>query len=256
MKPSPGNVVLDIDGCLTLGGRAVPGAAGAVAHLRRVGIRIVIATNNSTRSADQVATRLGDLLGCDIPADWVVTSAGVAAGMLGPSDSPVLVVGEEGLYRALASRGLAVTDDPDTARSVVVGLDRSFDYARLRAAARAVRRGARFVASNDDATFPDPGGDVPGAGALLAAIEAAAGRRAEVAGKPHPPMLTEVAARLGPGPTWVVGDRPETDLALAAAGGWIGVLVLTGVTPDPTGVVPAPQVVLASVADLPPLLDR
>jgi HAD superfamily hydrolase (TIGR01450 family) len=213
----------------------------------------LIATNNSTRTPATLADHLTDALGHPVPSGRVVTSSEAATAVLGPEHTPVLVVGEEGLERAVAAAGLALTVDPGRARSVLIGLDRDVDYVTLTRAGRAVARGALLVASNTDPTFPDPEGDLPGAGAILAAIEAMSGRRAIVAGKPHPPMLARIRARLRPGPTWVVGDRPETDLALARAGGWIGVLVLTGICRDPGAIPPPlrPDLVLTSVADLP-----
>ena len=105
----------------------------------------------------------------------------------------------------------------------------SFDYAAMRLASHAVAMGARLVATNDDRTFPSAGPDVPGAGAILASIEAASGVRALVCGKPHPPMIQALAPLLPPGPTWMVGDRLETDIAFARAAGYHGILVLTGV---------------------------
>ena len=252
----PSNVVLDIDGCLTLGERAVPGAAEAILALTRRGINCIIATNNSTRSRQAVAAMLTDLLGIAIAPASVVTSALAAAALLEPAHSPALVVGEEGVRSALAEAGIVVTDEPEEARSVVVGLDRSFDYAAMGRASRAVIAGAFLVATNDDATFPTPGRDLPGAGALVAAIERASGGVAVVAGKPHLPMLRAVAKLLAPGTTWMVGDRPETDIAFARAAGWEAVLVLSGITRDASGVPAhlAPDAVIPSVADLPRLL--
>ncbi|MBI5157747.1 MAG: HAD-IIA family hydrolase [Acidimicrobiia bacterium] len=252
----PSNVVLDIDGCLTLGGAAIPGAAETITALVGRGITCVIATNNSTRTRSGVAEMLSDLLDMTIPPEWVVTSAMAAVGLLEARHGPVLVVGEVGVREAITDAGLGLTDDFEAARSVVIGLDRSFDFDRLTRAAAAVRRGAFLVASNDDATFPAPGGVLPGAGAIVAAVEAASGSLAVVAGKPHPPMLAAVSARLRPGVTWMVGDRPETDVAFARAAGWRAVLVLTGIARSAAEVPDdlKPDVILPSIADLPGLL--
>ncbi|NIQ56034.1 MAG: HAD hydrolase-like protein, partial [Gemmatimonadetes bacterium] len=97
-------------------------------------------------------------------------------------------------------------------------------------AARAVRAGARFVATNHDATYPTPDGLLPGAGSIVAAVEVASEREAEVAGKPHPPMRRLVRERCGGEEIWVVGDRIDTDLAMAFEEGWGTALVLTGVS--------------------------
>jgi 4-nitrophenyl phosphatase len=115
------------------------------------------------------------------------------------------------------------------ANGVVVGLHRRFDYDELDRASAAVRAGARFVVTNLDATYPVPGGMIPGSGAIAAAVATAAGRVPEVAGKPEAPMAQLVRDRLGPSGV-VVGDRPSTDGVFAARLGWPFALVLSGVT--------------------------
>lgn len=248
----------DLDGVVYVGSTAVPGAGAALGEIEDLGFRIVFATNAATRSPGAVADRIRRISGFETEVSRIVTSGMAAASMIGPQDQPVLAAGEEGLAQTLVAAGITVTDDAAAASCVVVGLDRSFSYERLDAAAAAARRGARLIAANTDATFPTPHGPAPGAGALVAAIETASGRAAEPAGKPHLPMIRAIRTLLGPGRTWVVGDRPETDLALASAAGWGSVLVLTGVTPDP-GEVPGdltPDHIVASLADLPDLLER
>ena len=117
------------------------------------------------------------------------------------------------------------------ADAVVVGWHRDFDYARLTAAARAVMDGARLIGTNDDPTYPTPDGPIPGGGAILAAVAAAAGAKPEIAGKPHPPMVELVRARVGRlVDSVLVGDRPSTDGRMARALGVRFALVLSGVT--------------------------
>jgi ribonucleotide monophosphatase NagD (HAD superfamily) len=115
------------------------------------------------------------------------------------------------------------------APAVVVGLHRGFDFDELDRASAAVRAGARFVATNLDATYPVPGGVIPGSGAIAAAVATAAGRAPEVAGKPARPMVELIRTRYGATGV-VVGDRPSTDGAFAAALDWPFALVLSGVT--------------------------
>jgi 4-nitrophenyl phosphatase len=160
------------------------------------------------------------------------------------------MVGGDGLREALETRGIrivAVTEHPD---AVVVGRSLDLDYDELAAAATAIRAGARFVATNTDPTYPTPQGPLPGAGALVAFIETATGRRAEVAGKPHAAVAALVKDRVGV-PTVMVGDRADTDGAFAAAVGAPFALVLSGSTdaaevPDD----PAPDVVAKDLAEV------
>ncbi len=177
-----------------------------------------------------------------------MTSALAAARLVEPGER-VLVCGGPGVVEAVAARGAVPVGDGD-ADVVMVGLDRAFDYDRLRVAATAVRRGARLVATNDDATYPTPDGPIPGGGALVAAVARAAEVAPVVAGKPHRPMADLVRARAGAGGT-VVGDRPATDGALARVLGYRFALVLTGVTrPGDPPAEPAPDLVASSLDDL------
>jgi HAD superfamily hydrolase (TIGR01450 family) len=248
----PGNVVLDLDGCVYVGSEPVPGAREALETLVAAGFRVLYATNNATKTPEAVAGRLTDIVGIATSPGDVVTSAIAAARMLAPGDEPVLPIGESGLVATLVDAGKAVTEDPDAAGSVVVALDRAISYDRIRIAAHALIVGARFIGTNLDPTFPTSGVPAPGAGAIIAAVAAASGREPEFAGKPFPPMQAAIEELLGPGPTWMVGDRPETDIACGQKAGWTTVLVETGVggsTRDHP-----PDHVVPSVADLPGLL--
>jgi HAD superfamily hydrolase (TIGR01450 family) len=252
----PGNVILDLDGCLYVGGAAVPGARPSVEELRRRSWRVVVATNNSTRHRASVADRIERITGIVVPPEHIVTSGSAALSLIGERDSPVLVIGEDGLRETLVEAGIALTCDPEGAGCVLVGLDRGIDYAAIRDAMAAIVGGARFVATNEDPTFPTGGVPEPGAGAIVAAIERASGTVPVYAGKPHEPMRTAIEATLGPGPTWIVGDRLDTDIAMGKAAGWGTILVMTGVTGPDHAIPPdlVPDHVIGSVADLPGLL--
>ncbi len=245
-----GNVVCDLDGVVYLGEQAVDGAGRSLAELDSAGYHLLFVTNNSMRSPSSTAARIREVVGYSARPSQVVGSAEAAASMLIGS-GPVLVLGGDGIRAALADVGVEETADPDRAVAVVVGLDLSINYHRLREAASAIRRGARFIATNTDTTFPTTGGLWPGAGSIVAAVAAAAGIEPEVAGKPHPPIRALIRGRLRAGDVWMVGDRPDTDLAMAEAEGWRSVLVLTGVVDDPNSVAHRPDLVLGSIAELP-----
>ncbi len=185
-----------------------------MARLRGVGVRGAV--RHQQRAAD-AAELHRQLAHCGITADDadLLRSADVAAGMLAPGSSAV-VLGGDGVLEALAARGVLVVPE-EPADAVVVGLTRDFTYEKLTLAVTAVRNGARLVGTNEDATYPTPDGLVPGAGAILAAVVTASGQSAEVAGKPHRPTADAITARVGAGELRVmVGDRPSTDGALAA----------------------------------------
>jgi glycerol-1-phosphatase len=224
-------VLLDLDGVLYRWPQPIRGSAGAVETLRRAGKRIAFVTNNSSRTPEQVAEWLASV-GVVASAGEVVTSALATATMLGRRGvRTAFVVGEEGLWKALADAGIrSVEGAGQDAEVVVVGFDRSADYEKLKEASILVDRGAPLVATNADGSFPAPDGEVwPGAGALLAAIETTTGTRGEVVGKPEATLLEAALVAAGEGRPLVVGDRLDTDIAGSSRLGWDSALVLTGV---------------------------
>lgn len=229
------DVICDLDGVLYKGNTPVPGSREAVEKLLARGARILYVTNNSTRSRTAAAEHIASTIGVPTLPEQVITSSQAAAWMLGPSDHPTLPVGEEGVRAALAEAGIPTTSDPRNARSVVVGLVWELSYDTIADAAEAVRAGARFVATNIDPTYPTATRLLPGAGSVVAAIATAAERKPEVAGKPNPP-IRELLKERGLRSPWVIGDRLDTDIALAdSEDGWTSVLVLTGVTSQDDG---------------------
>lgn len=223
--------LFDLDGVLYKGSEPIPGAAEAVDRLRGLGKRVAFVTNNSSRTPEATAEAL-NAVGVQAQTDEIETSALATADfLLARGVAAAFVVGEEGLRQAIRGVGIALAAaDAQVSESVVVGFDRQADYAKLRTASLLVQRGAWLVATNADASYPAPDGRWPGAGALLAVIETTTGIRAEVVGKPHPPILRSALARAGGGRPLLIGDRLETDIAGAAALGWDSLLVLTGIT--------------------------
>jgi glycerol 3-phosphatase-2 len=223
-------VCCDLDGVVWRGDEPIRGAAAAISALCDAGFRVAFVSNNSSQPVGEVSAKLA-AAGVRASSDDVITSAVSAATLLASALDPgsrVLACAGPGVVEALEAAGLrAVTREP--AAAVVVGFHPEFDYDELARASAAVRDGARFVATNLDATYPVPGGMIPGSGAIAAAVATAAGRAPEVAGKPERPMVDLIHARFGSSGL-VVGDRPSTDGALAEALGWPFALVLSGVT--------------------------
>lgn len=179
------------------------------------------------------------------------------------------VLGSEGLLEELRAAGITcVTEDGDDGRrermdtgafaaltldptigAVVVGWTPDFDYRQLCVASAYVQRLPSWKDSEREAgpsgdglfvaTNPDPANVVGGLlmpenGAVVAAIEAATGRRAAVAGKPSALLARMVVESHGLDPrrTVMVGDRLDTDVAFANAAGFASVLVLSGVATE------------------------
>jgi 4-nitrophenyl phosphatase len=112
-------------------------------------------------------------------------------------------------------------------------MDRQLTYEKLKAAALAIRRGAKFISSNPDPAYPDGQELIPASGAIQAALEAATGIRARVTGKPELPGFQMAITRLGSAPaqTGMLGDQLETDILGAKKAGLKGFLILSSLTP-------------------------
>lgn len=236
---------VDLDGVVWLDDEPIPGSAAALARLRDAGEEVVFVTNLSSRPVAEAEAKLARH-GISAAGD-VLTSAMAAATLVQPGERVLLCAGP-GVAEELERRGVHLVHDGD-ADAVVVGLHTDFDYAGLRRAATAVRRGARLIGTNDDPTFPTADGPIPGGGAILAAVAVAAGAEPVVAGKPNGPMADLVRARLGPSGV-VVGDRPDTDGGLARRLGYRFALVLSGSTgpAEVEDLDPAPDLVSSDLA--------
>ena len=171
-------VLCDLDGVVWLGGVPIPGSVAAIGRLRQAGFRVVFVTNSSSPT---IAEHTAALAAIGVPAEGdVISSATAAAALVRPGER-VLVAGGPGVVEAVAAAGATAIAGDDAAAveagvdAVVAGLHRTFDYERLRLATRAIRAGARFVATNRDPLFPTNEGPIPGGGSIVAAIATASG---------------------------------------------------------------------------------
>jgi 4-nitrophenyl phosphatase len=248
MDPLPARVrlvIFDLDGVVYRGSEPIAGAAELVAWLHDRGALVRFATNNSMIAREGYVERLA-AMGIATAVDEIVTSSSATMEHLrrhAPHVRRVLAIGADGLRDELGAAGFEVdaaasvgSASPGapldrTYDAVVVGLDPAFDYARLAVAMSAVAAGAALIATNADARYPTPGGFLPGAGAIVAALAAASGATPEVIGKPEPAMFRAILESSGVagGETVVVGDNPASDVIGARRAGCAAILVLTGV---------------------------
>jgi HAD superfamily hydrolase (TIGR01450 family) len=228
------HVLLDLDGCLWVGEDACEGAVEAVAALREAGAEVLFLTNDVRHAPEDFVRKLWRLGFQASLAEVVTVGAALQYQLSGRGHASAFVVGSQPLVDHVAAAGLRILNrTPFATRAdvVVVGAHDEFGYDELRIAAQAAARGAELVAATRDATFPMPDGPWPGTGAVLAAIETAAGRRADlVVGKPEPAMYDAARDRLGPGRMLAVGDLLDIDVAGARRAGLDSALVLTGGT--------------------------
>ncbi|PCR90779.1 HAD-IIA family hydrolase [Natrinema ejinorense] len=227
-------VILDVDGTIVRGEELLPGATDGLRALEAAGCSRLLFSNNPTRGADHYGTKLAPH-GIDIDPDAVLTSATVSAAYLATTHpgEAVYLVGEERLETILDDAAVELTADPDAAEVVLGSFDSEFSFGTLWESLRALEGEVAFYGTDPDVTIPVDGGEIPGSGAILAAMEAVAGREADaILGKPSSIAATAAMDRLDADPsnTLVVGDRLNTDIALGSNAGMDTALVLTGVT--------------------------
>ncbi|MFQ5421603.1 MAG: HAD-IIA family hydrolase, partial [Anaerolineae bacterium] len=233
------NLILDMDGVLWRGETPMPGLNEFFDILEQQRINFVLATNNATKTAVQYTEKLARF-GIRVPPEQIVTAAEATADYLRETygrGTAVYVVGEPGLHQALKSRSFDICSPKAVLHGsvpalVVVGFNRQADYQLLAMATLAIHKGARFIGTNPDVTFPSEIGPMPGAGSLLAFIQSATDVTPTIVGKPGPIMFQQALKRLDgtPANTAMVGDRLNTDIAGAKAAGLPAILVLSGIT--------------------------
>lgn len=236
--------LVDLDGVAYRAHEPIEHASSSLVAARELGMALVFVTNNASREPEEVAAQLTSL---EIPArpDEVLTAAQAAAVLLATRLAPgdkVLVVGGKGLRTATAEAGFTIVGSADEGPvAVVQGFSPDLGWRELAEAAYAVQRGAWHVASNLDLSLPTDRGFAPGNGSLVGAVVNATGVRPDSSGKPSPAMYELAIERHGAQRPLVVGDRLDTDLAGARAGGMPGLHVLTGVSSARDAVLARPE---------------
>jgi glycerol-1-phosphatase len=251
--------LLDLDGCVWVGDEPTPGAVEAVNALRAAGRRLAFVTNDARHGEEDFVRKLWRL-GFQAAREEVVTVGGALQHVLAESQhATAFVVGSVAVHRHVTDAGLRIlngSDLADRADVVVLSGHERFDFSELKGAVQAALRGAHVVCTGRDATFPMPDGPWPGTGAVVAAVEAAAGVAAQSVGKPEPQLFLTALDRVGNGRALVVGDRIDADVGGARAAGLDGAIVLTGATTAAMArdADPAPAFVAETLAEL--LLGR
>ncbi|HEX8104683.1 MAG TPA: HAD-IIA family hydrolase [Solirubrobacteraceae bacterium] len=223
--------LMDMDGVLVHEERALPGAPEFVARLSELGLPFLLLTNNSIYTRRDLAARLR-ASGLEVPEESIWTSALATARFLADQrpNGSAFVVGEAGVTTALHQFGYTLTDrDPDY---VVLGETRTYSFEAITRAIRLIRGGARFIATNPDATGPSADGPLPATGSVAALVSRATGIEPYFVGKPNPLMMRSALNKLDAHSetTAMIGDRMDTDIVAGLEAGLETILVLTGVT--------------------------
>jgi 4-nitrophenyl phosphatase len=232
LTPSIQSLILDMDGVLWKDNTLLVDMPAVFRQIKNLGLKVVLATNNATRSVDMYLQRF-EGFGVHLEP-WQVINSAIAIGYMlqkrFPQGGPVYVVGEKGVRDTIAEFGFFHSEENPLA--VIVSMDRQINYEKLTKATLLIRNGIPFYATNPDKTFPTPQGLAPGAGAIIASVQAATDVEPLFAGKPQPTMMQVALERLETPAiqTLAVGDRLETDILGGLNAGCRTALVLSGVS--------------------------
>jgi NagD protein len=223
----------DMDGVLVHENRPLPGAAELLQQWRDQGKPYLVLTNNSIFTPRDLSARLR-ASGLEVPEEFIWTSALATASFLKdqmPGGS-AFVIGEAGLTTALHEGGFTMTET--TPDYVVVGETRHYSFEAITKAIRLINNGARFIATNPDATGPSADGPMPATGAIAALITKATGKEPYIVGKPNPMMFRSALNKIGAHSenTGMIGDRMDTDVVAGIEAGLHTILVLTGISDE------------------------
>ncbi|MCI4657934.1 HAD family hydrolase [Cryobacterium algoricola] len=223
----------DMDGVLVHENSPLPGAAALLQQWADAGTPFLVLTNNSIFTPRDLSARLR-ASGLNVPEERIWTSALATADFL-KSQMPggtAFVIGEVGLTTALHEAGFIMTEtNPDY---VVVGETRNYSFEAITKAIRLLLAGARFIATNPDATGPSADGPMPATGAIAALISKATGMEPYVVGKPNPMMFRSAMNKIGAHSenTAMIGDRMDTDIVAGIEAGLYTLLVMTGISDE------------------------
>ncbi len=225
--------LIDLDGSIYRGNMPLPYSKEFIEFLREQGIKFLFLTNNSTQLPIEYVRKLKSM-NIESDENEILTSGVATAIYLSnlKKNGKSYVIGEEALKKAIKDVDWDITEETDYVDAVVVGLDRSFNFEKLRKANYLIRNGAKFIATNPDKTFPMENRIDPGAGSLVAAVSAASEKKPIVIGKPSLYMGKIALSKLGlkSSEVGIIGDRLDTDILLGKRLKAKTFLVLTGIS--------------------------
>ena len=210
----------DLDGTIYRGDTLIGGADEVVNRLRKMGIKVVFFTNSSTKTSQQVHSKL-TRMGLAPRIEDIHTSARAAAVYsLENSISKVYCLGTEGLKAEFKSLDISVLDTAvEVVDALIIGLDPEFNYSKLAAIMPFNNNINKIIACNRDKCYPiENNVQLPGCGPIVAAVENALGREVDfISGKPNSYMLELLSRQLECTRTeiTVVGDSFESDIQMA-----------------------------------------
>lgn len=223
--------VFDCDGVIWRGSELIPGADRVLNSLAAAGKKVIFVTNASTKTLEQFQAKF-EQFGVPVATSQLVSSASTMTAYMvehGFAGKKVYVIGEPALHDSLRGAGVETIGDRDGSKTfadtrelssenlekdigaVVCGWDSGFNYFKMAKAGSLIRyRDCPLICTNKDLASPLlPGGHLlPGAGAMVTAVESCSGKQATNLGKPSKDLIDHLIRRfdLDPGRMCMVGS--------------------------------------------------
>lgn len=224
--------LIDLDGTIYRGSEPIPAGRRFVEQLQALQIPFLFLTNNTTKTPETVANRLANEFSIHVGPETVYTATLATIDYLNDANKgkKVYVIGEPGLIEPILAAGYVWEEE--TPDYVVVGLDTDVTYEKFVVATLAIQKGATFIGTNPDKNIPTERGLLPGAGSVIAMIEASTQQKAIYIGKPEAIIMEKAVETLGmeKANVLMVGDNYTTDILAGINNGIDTLLVLSGFT--------------------------
>lgn len=224
--------LIDLDGTIYRGSEPIPAGRRFVEQLQARQIPLLFLTNNTTKTPETVANRLANEFSIHVGPETVYTATLATIDYLNDANKgkKVYVIGEPGLIEPILAAGYVWEEE--TPDYVVVGLDTDVTYEKFVVATLAIQKGATFIGTNPDKNIPTERGLLPGAGSVIAMIEASTQQKAIYIGKPEAIIMEKAVETLGmeKANVLMVGDNYTTDILAGINNGIDTLLVLSGFT--------------------------
>lgn len=224
--------LIDLDGTIYRGSEPIPAGRRFVEQLQARQIPFLFLTNNTTKTPAAVAARLANEFSIHVSPETVYTATLATIDYMDAlaKGKKVFVIGEPGLIDPILAAGYVWEEE--NPNYVVVGLDTQVTYEKFVTATLAIQKGATFIGTNPDKNIPTERGLLPGAGSVIALVEASTQQKALYIGKPEATIMDKAVEilNLEKSEVIMVGDNYTTDIMAGINNHIDSLLVLSGFT--------------------------
>lgn len=222
--------ILDKDGTLTIGSKAIDGASDFIDSLSLLGKKWIVASNNSSKTSLETAEDMMSILQCQSNIT-VISSLDVAVWALKSKGyNRIYSVATDSVIKFLSN---SFTQDETQPEAVLLTYDTQINYSKILKLISLIKKGIPYYATHIDTVCPTENGDIPDIGSFIQLISNCTGLKPiQTFGKPNKVFIEYTLNELKSieSDAVVIGDRLYTDIAACENSDITSVLVLSGET--------------------------